>query len=78
METVLAVQAPSLVCNDKITVPLGSACSIALTPDDLLENPCDTITDTMYYHITLAYTDKDGKSQSVSGGGKGPDPVGGQ
>ena len=38
-----SVQAPSLVCNDDIRVPLGSACMIVLTPDDILEQPCDTI-----------------------------------
>ena len=39
----LTVQAPTLVCNDEINVPLGSSCAIQLTPDDLLENTCDTI-----------------------------------
>ncbi len=50
---VFSVQAPSLVCNDNINIPLGSACMIVLTPDDLLEQPCDTVTDTMYYNITV-------------------------
>jgi len=66
------IQAPSLVCNDKVTIPLGSACSIQITPDDLLENPCDTITDTLYYHITLKGLDKNGKEVVLAtGGGKG-------
>ena len=51
--SIFSVQAPSLVCNDNINVPLGSACMIVLTPDDLLEQPCDTIHDTMYYNITI-------------------------
>ena len=70
-QTVISVQGPNLVCNDKVTVPLGAGCSIMLSPDDLLENPCDTITDTMYYHITLEYVDKKGDKQTISGGGKG-------
>lgn len=48
-----SVQAPALVCNDQIIVPLGSACLMQLTPDDILENPADTIADTMYYNITV-------------------------
>ena len=52
-EAIFSVQAPSLVCNDDIIVPLGSACMIVLTPDDILEQPCDTVTDTMYYNITI-------------------------
>ena len=51
--SIFSVQAPSLVCNDNINVPLGAACMIVLTPDDLLEQPCDTIHDTMYYAITI-------------------------
>jgi hypothetical protein len=58
-----SVQAPSLVCNDNIRVPLGSACMIVLTPDDVLEQPCDTVTDTMYYNITI--TLGSGKKQVV-------------
>jgi len=50
-----SVQAPALVCNDDIIVPFGSACMIQLTPDDLLENPCDTsdFQGFMYYNITI-------------------------
>ena len=71
-EAVMSVQAPALVCNDVINVPLGSACSIMLTPDDLLENPCDTITDTIYYTITLKGVDEKGNSITLAtGGGKG-------
>ena len=60
---VFSVQAPSLVCNDDINVPLGSACMIVLTPDDILEQPCDTIQDTMYYNITV--TLGEGKSKQT-------------
>ncbi|MEM6321287.1 MAG: T9SS type A sorting domain-containing protein [Bacteroidota bacterium] len=60
---VFSVQAPSLVCNDEVRVPLGSACMVVLKPDDVLENPCDTVTDTMYYNITV--TLGTGKTQQV-------------
>jgi len=60
---VFSVQAPSLVCNDNINIPLGSACMIVLTPDDLLEQPCDTVADTMYYNITI--TLGSGKTEKV-------------
>lgn len=58
-----SVQAPSLVCNDNIIVPFGSACLLQLRPDDVLESPVDTITDTMYYNITV--TIGSGKNQVV-------------
>ncbi len=48
-----SVQAPSLVCNDEINVSLGAACMAVLGPDDILENPCDTIQGLMYYNITV-------------------------
>lgn len=63
-----SVQAPSLICNDDIEVPLGSACMIQLTPDDLLENPCDTMTDTMYYNITVTLgTGKNAQTLKTTG-----------
>ena len=62
-EKFFSIQAPALVCNDDIIVPLGSACMIVLTPDDILEQPCDTVTDTMYYNITI--TLGTGKKQKV-------------
>ncbi len=69
---IMSVQGASLVCNDKINVPLGSSCAIALTPDDLLESTCDTITDTVYYFITLKGLDKNGQEVVLAtGGGKG-------
>lgn len=58
-----SVQAPTLVCNDQIIVPFGSACTIQLTPDDILENPADTIADTMYYNITVMLGE--GKNQII-------------
>jgi len=69
---VMSVQGATLVCNDEINVPLGSACDIVLTPDDLLESTCDTITDTVYYYITLKGVDKNGQPIVLAtGGGKG-------
>jgi hypothetical protein len=58
-----SVQAPALVCNDNINIPFGSACIIQLHPDDLLEQPVDTITDTLYYNLTI--TLGTGKNQVV-------------
>ena len=70
-EAVINVQGPALVCNDNLNIPLGSACAVMITPDDLLENPCDTITDSIYYYITLKGLDKNGKDSVLAqGGGK--------
>jgi len=50
----ITVQAPNLVCNDEINIPFGSACAITVTPDMILEDPCDTIAnDTMQYQINI-------------------------
>lgn len=57
------VQAPTLACNDNIQIPFGSACEVRLNPDDILEQPADTIADTMYYNITI--TVGSGKNQVV-------------
>jgi hypothetical protein len=71
-EAIITIQGASLVCNDVINVPLGSTCNVLLTPDDLLETTCDTITDSVYYYITLTGVDKNGKdSVLATGGGKG-------
>jgi len=48
-----SVQPPSLVCNDELNVALGAGCITTLAPDDILENPCDTIAGYMYYNITV-------------------------
>ena len=65
--SIFSVQAPSLVCNDNINIPLGAACMIVITPDDLLEQPCDTIHDTMYYNITITLgTGKDAKELTTT------------
>jgi len=53
VSTTFSVQAPALVCNDNVTVPLGSACMITLTPDDILEQPCDVNTGVLDYDITI-------------------------
>ena len=71
---IMSIQGASLVCNDKINVPLGSSCALMLTPDDLLESTCDTIIDTIYYFITLNGLDKNGNDVVLAtGGGKGGD-----
>ena len=57
------VQAPTLVCNDNVTIPFGSACFLQISPDDVLESPVDTIADTMYYNITIMIGS--GKNQVV-------------
>jgi len=50
-----SVQAPSLVCNDNVNIPLGSACRIMVGPDDILESACDTsdFQGIMYYNLTI-------------------------
>jgi len=74
--SIFSVQAPSLVCNDEINIPLGSACMVVLTPDDLLEQPCDTITDTMYYNITITLgSGKDAVVLKTTGTGAVATPV---
>ena len=71
-QATLTVQGASLVCNDTIRVPFGSACAVQLSPDMLLENACDTITDSLYYFITLKGKDKNGREKILAtGGGKG-------
>jgi len=56
----ITVQAPNLVCNDDIQIPFGSACQIAVTPDMVLEAPCDTISgDTMNYAIKIFFGTKE-------------------
>ena len=71
-QATFAVQGASHVCNDVVNIPLGSNCTIAISPDDLLERTCDTITDTLYYFITVKGLDKNGQEEViVAGGGKG-------
>lgn len=53
IQTYFAVNEPTLVCNDQLFVPLGSACVVTVTPDMVLENPCDTIQDVMYYQMKI-------------------------
>ena len=47
-----SVQAPALVGNDEIRVPMGAACMAVLTPDDILEQACDTGRH-LQYNITV-------------------------
>ncbi len=37
------VSAPSLVCNDTIITTIGQGCVTMIEPDNLIENPCDTM-----------------------------------
>ena len=71
VEKTFVVSAPTLVCNDEVAVPLGSACALYLTPDMLLESPCDTITDTMYYRIDIELGSGKLKTTITGGGGPG-------
>ncbi len=51
--TYFSINEPNLVCNDELIIPLGSACGVRITPDLILEGPCDPITDTMHYQIKI-------------------------
>ena len=66
-----SVQGAAHVCNDLVKIPLGAACMTLITPDDLLEGPCDTITDTLYYYISIIGMGKNGEEIIARGGGKG-------
>ncbi|MEM6319147.1 MAG: SdrD B-like domain-containing protein [Bacteroidota bacterium] len=71
-ETVFSVQGAAHVCNDVVRVPIGSGCTVLVTPDDVLEGPCDTISDTLYYFISIIGKDKNGKETVIAtGGGRG-------
>ena len=39
----ILVSAPSLVCNDTLITSIGQGCVTMIQPDDLLEEPCDSI-----------------------------------
>ncbi|MEM1119819.1 MAG: T9SS type A sorting domain-containing protein [Bacteroidota bacterium] len=69
-EKIFSVAAPTLVCNDEVSIPFGSECALYITPDMLLENPCDTIHDTLYYRIEIVLGE--GKDAVVISGGGGP------
>jgi hypothetical protein len=71
-QAILNVQEAALICNDNLNIPLGSNCAVLITPDDLLENTCDTINNALYYYISLKGVDKKGKEILLAtGGGKG-------
>ncbi len=53
VSTVFSVGNPSVVCNDRVNISLGSGCSTSLVPDMILENTCDPIPGIMYYHIVV-------------------------
>ncbi|MEM1119291.1 MAG: Calx-beta domain-containing protein [Bacteroidota bacterium] len=53
------VAAPSLVCNDTVVTTIGQGCVTMLTPDDLIEDFCDTTGGTINQIYTIRVnTDK--------------------
>lgn len=70
-EKFFSVSAPTLVCNDEVNIPLGSECALYLTPDMLLEGPCDTIFDTLYYRIEIVLGSGKNSKTITGGGGRG-------
>ncbi len=66
ISTVFSVGNPSVVCNDRVNISLGSGCSTSLVPDMILENTCDPIPGIMYYHIVV----KDPYGNIIAEGGK--------
>jgi hypothetical protein len=55
--TSFSVEPRALVCNDTLNIGLDYSCASKITPDVLLEAPCDTLADTMYYKITILAPD---------------------
>jgi len=49
-----AVKSPALTCNDEINTVFGAACQLSITPDMVLEDPCDT-SSTLQYEINFKY-----------------------
>ncbi|MEM8526226.1 MAG: T9SS type A sorting domain-containing protein [Bacteroidota bacterium] len=52
---------PSLACNDEINVSLLNECTVALTPDLVLEDPCETAflgNDVSSFDYTIDFTDE--------------------
>ncbi len=66
VSTVFSVGDPSLTCNDRINVSMGSGCGSNLTPDMITENHCDPIPGIMHYEITI----KDNFGKVIASGGK--------
>jgi len=52
-----SVQPPVLACNDTLNVAMDALCEVWIHPDLLLEANCDSITDTLYYQITIRDTE---------------------
>jgi hypothetical protein len=71
--TYFTINEPSLVCNDQVSISIGSACEVMITPDMILEGPCDTIQNTLYYAITVK--DLAGKTIAKGSGKAGDYPV---
>jgi len=49
------IKAPSLVCNDVVNTVFGAACQLSITPDMVLEAPCDPIAGVLEYQIKLTF-----------------------
>jgi len=43
-----SVQSPALTCNDEVNTVFGAACQLSITPDMVLEDPCDTSANLSY------------------------------
>ena len=52
------VKAPALVCNDEVNTVFGAACQLSITPDMVLEAPCDEVTGVLAYQVKLIYGTK--------------------
>lgn len=76
--TYFSINAPNLICNDEVRIPLGSDCGVFITPDMILENPCDTITDTLYYQIKIIGNDGKILAQGTGRAGDYPSLTKGQ
>ena len=71
-ENYLAISPPVMVCNDNVRVALGAGCSATIRPDMLLENPCDTINDTLYYNMVVTRPNGDTIATGTSKNGAYP------
>ena len=59
-----SVQAPALVCNDEVNIPLGAACAVTVRPDDVLEQPCEA-SRYLQYNITVTIPGANGAKDVV-------------
>ena len=64
------IKGPALVCNDQVNTVFGAACQLTLTPDMILEAPCDEVAGVLDYKVKLIFGDK-----SKTGTGANPPTV---